>query len=1137
LKHLKVYWSWCVLMILAVSASATTIVMPTDEQLIAKSPVIVEGTVISTTPVARGNAVWTQTSVSVAKSIKGNVSGNIVISEAGGILDNRITKIFGAPEYTPGEHVLLFLTPTPRGDYQTTDLYIGKFSEERTLDGRMLWSRHDESGDVVLLDASFNPIRAGNVQRDAAAFMTYVGDRVAGRSGAKNYGVENPVLDTINDNDGGSRARADFTLISEPQVYRWFTFDNGGATQWYSFGTQPGYTGGGVNEIQTAMNAWNGYASAKINYVYSGVGSGTPGGLSATNGVNEVLFNDPLNEIAGSWNPATGGIVGRGGFNGVTGSATWNAPFTADATHTQRAYTAYKITEGNLVIQDNVSPSQGLSSARLAEIVAHEFGHTLGLGHSADNTALMYATVTGLGASLRPDDQDAARWLYPNGSQTPPPATAPAAPTGLTASVSGSNVTLNWSDNANNETGQSVYVASGSGAFAKATDVAANATGATLTGFAAGSYRLYVAAFNSAGSSAQSNTVTVTIGAALQAAFNVSTLSGLAGQTNFAFTDQSSGAIASRLWQFGDGTTSSLQNPSHVYVAAGQYTVQLTVSGSGASSTATRSILVGTPVQPSTPITAGFGWSPSNPTTGQTVAFNDTSGGSPTSWSWNFGDGGVSSLQNPNHVYSGAGSYNVTMTAFSATSSGSVTHTVVVTQSVQTTRTLVSAAAQTNGIGGSKWRTELTLFNAGDSAAITMIFLPDNGSILTRTIALGAKQSVTYANALADVFGLSSGAGAIAIEATASGSTPDLKVSSRTFTDGAAGTYGQAVPDVKTSDLQSTTYLTALASSASYRTNVGLVNRTASTAGALLQLYDANGSLVGSNNVAIAPNSFQQGSLSTYFPAVASRTLDAASIVVTSSSAGAISAYGSVIDNRTQDPIYVQASAQRGSGSSTIIPAVGRAGGLNGTFWRSDVTLFNPGSSAMTVSLRLLVAGVDNRNASWQSVTLGARQTIVLADVASRFTGTANVSGALELSWSGNAPVVTSRTYTTNDAGGTFGQSIDPAAAFGADADVPGLRSDASFRTNAGFVNSGDQPIGINVSLLSSNGFTLGTGFVALAPKSQMQFSLGSLFPGLNVNTLGNVTLEAHTDSAATMFAYASMVDNISGDPVFFGGK
>lgn len=55
------------------------------------------------------------------------------------------------------------------------------------------------------------------------------------------------------------------------------------------------------------------------------------------------------------------------------------------------------------------------------------------------------------------------------------------------------------------------------------------------------------------------------------------------------FTDQSSGNITSRSWDFGDGQSSTLQNPSHTYPNAGTYTVKLTVTGSGGSSTKTRS--------------------------------------------------------------------------------------------------------------------------------------------------------------------------------------------------------------------------------------------------------------------------------------------------------------------------------------------------------------------------------------------------------------------------------------------------------------------------------------------------------------------------------------------------------------------
>jgi PKD repeat protein len=49
------------------------------------------------------------------------------------------------------------------------------------------------------------------------------------------------------------------------------------------------------------------------------------------------------------------------------------------------------------------------------------------------------------------------------------------------------------------------------------------------------------------------------------------------------FTDQSDGNILTWLWSFGDGTTSTLQNPSHTYNTPGTYTVSLSVSGLGGS--------------------------------------------------------------------------------------------------------------------------------------------------------------------------------------------------------------------------------------------------------------------------------------------------------------------------------------------------------------------------------------------------------------------------------------------------------------------------------------------------------------------------------------------------------------------------
>ena len=1147
MPHLKVsYWLTSVLMLVALAAGATTIVMPSDEQLIDKSPVIVEATVVSSTPVDRGNRIWTETVLSVTRTIKGNVPDQITVGEIGGVIGNRITKIFGAPEYTTGEHVLVFLTPTPRGDYQTMDLFVGKFAEARMANGERLWARHDEAADVALLDQNFQKLPATNVQRRADGFESYIADRVAGRPGMRNYGVLNPIMApvtrpaTISDNSAGvGSISSNFTLISEPTVYRWNSFDSGTAAPWYSYGTQPGYTGGGVNEVQTAISSWTGYTAAKILYKYVGSET-TAAGMSTQNGRNEVLFNDPFGDISGSWNPSTGGVVGLGGFNGVAGAVNWTATFTADSTHVQGTYQAYSITEANLTIQDGVSPSAGVPSQTLAEICAHEFGHTIGLGHSTDPTALMYPTVSGIGPSLRSDDQLAARWLYPNGTSTPPPPTVPAAPTNLSASVAvNGTVTLRWMDNATNETGESIYVAPQGGSYQRVAGVAAGTTSTQLTGGSAGTYTAYVVSVNSAGSSNPSNVAQFTIAAATQpvaAAFTYSPASPTT-QQNVTFVDQSTGSPTGWQWNFGDGSTSVQRNPVKLYGNPGTYTVTLTVSNGTSTSTVSHSIAVtrGVPATPT--VVAAFDWTPPAPNRGDTVQFYDRSAGSPTSWQWNFGDGSTSNMQNPAHAFAGAGTFSVTLTVANSVSSSTASHAVMVATVLVPYRSLISASAQTAGIGGSEWRTELSLFNAGsESANVQLVFIPGaGGSVLSHALFLQPLQSVTYANALLDIFGLSSGAGAIAIQADSPATNASLKVTSRTFTTGATGTYGQGVPDVPTSDLQQTLYLTGMESDASYRTNIGIVNRSGSPAAATLSLFDANGNALGTSTISVPGQNFQQLPIATLFPAVANRSLAGMSMQVTAGGTNAISVYASVVDNRTQDPVYIQGVPQP-SGSQLVIPAVGRAAGANGTFWRSDVTFYNPMNLYMSLGVRFLAAGANDSNASMQTFTIAPRRAVVISDILTAL-GLSDGSGALEVDWNGGSgPIVTSRTYTTTTGGGTFGQSIDPLPGFGVDSFVPGLRSDTSFRSNVGLVNGGDSTIGITVTLLSTYGQTIASGFVQLAPRSQTQYSVAGLFPGVNAAALGSFTLHAHSD-AGNVFAYGSIVDNNSGDPVFFAGK
>lgn len=1213
MKSRRVYGLTCVLFLVASAASATTIVMPADEQLIAKAPVIVEGTVLSSQAVERDGRIWTETVVSVARTLKGEANASITVNELGGIVGDRFSKVFGTPEFTAGERVLLFLDQDPRGGFRTVDLFVGKFSEAATMNGRRLWLRQDFEQDATLLDENFQPLRMQNVQRDATRFETFIGDRVAGRAGTKNYGVENPVLakDVENLGKPSRGIESNFTLIAEPTIYRWTRFDNNSQAVWYSGGTQPGYSNGGVAELQSAMAAWTGYSSAKILYSYAGTRAAPWGGLTAGNSINEVLFNDPNNEITGSWDRSKGGVVGTGGFNGVSNQVNWTAPFAADAQHPAGSLQAWTITEGNLTIQDNVSPANNVSSKGLAEILAHELGHTLGFGHSDDPSALMYYSVTGIGPSLRSDDQVAARWLYPNGSSNPnpnPTPTAPAAPGNLVATGSGTSIELSWSDRANNETGHSVYLAGATGSFSKVGDLGANVTNATITGVSTGTYRVYVVAFNGVGTSAPSNTETVVLAAAGPvASFTVSPAAGNVG-VPFSFTSTSTGTIESLSWDFGDGGTASDTQVSHTYTRTGSFTVTLTARGAGKSSFTTRTVNVSGPLtasfsySPATPqtnqsiqftdlstgapmawswnfgdnttstqqnpakqyaqpgnytvtltvfrngeqavgnrvvtvlspipvtpaVSAAFDVSTANATVGAPVSFTDRSGGSPTSWNWNFGDGGSSTTRNPTHAYAAPGTYTVTLTASNASTTGSTTKQIAVS-TIGAYRTLVSVATQTAGVGNTSWRTELNIFNAGTQGAnITLVFLPTaGGNMVTRSAFLGPRQWTTYSNALLQLFGIGTGAGALAIDATSAGVSADLRVSSRTFTTGTTGTYGQSVPDVQPNELQQTLYVTGMAASSSFRTNVGIVNRSAAPLTASLALYDRNGATVSTKSIGLAANSFQQAPLASYFPELNGGTYDVLTMVLTSAAADAVSAYASVVDNATQDPIYIQAVPAQHGGSLTI-PIVGRAPGANGTFWRSDVTLYNPTASAMSLTLRY--------NGAQQTIFLGGNDTTVLADVLSRF-GQTSGNGTLQVSWTSSfsGPVVTSRTYTSVASGGTFGQSIDPVASFGSRVFVPGLRHDAGYRSNVGFVNGGSEAEVINVSLISQFGIELGRTTVTLQPNQVLQYGVAALFP--NISVPPGFTLQADGDANARLFAYGSMVDNDSGDPVFFAGR
>lgn len=137
-----------------------------------------------------------------------------------------------------------------------------------------------------------------------------------------------------------------------------------------------------------------------------------------------------------------------------------------------------------------------------------------------------------------------------------------------------------------------------------------------------------------------------------------------------ALSDTSTNNPTSWMWDFGDGTTSTQQNPTKTFGAPGTYEISLVASNDAGDSTAfTQTVTVAE--QPN----ADFTFVRS----GLTVQFTDTSTGAPVAWSWDMGDGVTVAdpTQNPTKTFAAPGTYTVELTVSNA--AGSDTHSEQIT--------------------------------------------------------------------------------------------------------------------------------------------------------------------------------------------------------------------------------------------------------------------------------------------------------------------------------------------------------------------------------------------------------------------------------------------------------------------------
>ncbi len=151
----------------------------------------------------------------------------------------------------------------------------------------------------------------------------------------------------------------------------------------------------------------------------------------------------------------------------------------------------------------------------------------------------------------------------------------------------------------------------------------------------AGKYTVYLTAINERGSNTTSRLEYISVNSSLPspiASFTKTQVNGVAPM-EVSFKDTSTGIPTSWIWFFGDGETSTDQNPSHIYQTDGTYTVYLVVTNSGGSNTTGQNGVIKVQSSGLTPV-VNFTGSPLSGTVPLAVKFMDESSNSPTNWTW-----------------------------------------------------------------------------------------------------------------------------------------------------------------------------------------------------------------------------------------------------------------------------------------------------------------------------------------------------------------------------------------------------------------------------------------------------------------------------------------------------------------------
>jgi hypothetical protein len=351
--------------------------------------------------------------------------------------------IFGTPTFLPGEEVLLFLDTWPDGSLRVYHWFLGKYQISTNLQTKQAMAMRQTPGEFVRIAG-----RADGTITETMKLDSYL-ERIRGRIAAtvrqsasqeSRFFRQSRMVSRPPEFLTATGPLPSFTFINPSAPPRWFEPDSG---QQVVFKINPAGAPNNtsVTDVAAAMSAWSSVSNSSLRVVNGG--STTRCGLLVTDGENTISFNNcdnysPFSPPAGQ---SCSGILAAAGI----------VNYSVFQTKVVNGITFYKALEGNLSFNPYAS-CYFSNSCNVREVATHELGHALGLGHSLDTSATMYAYAhfDGRCASLRADDMNAIRFIYPvtgappTPTPTPTPTPAPAPLTITTTSLPAGQVNVNY---------------------------------------------------------------------------------------------------------------------------------------------------------------------------------------------------------------------------------------------------------------------------------------------------------------------------------------------------------------------------------------------------------------------------------------------------------------------------------------------------------------------------------------------------------------------------------------------------------------------------------------------------------------------------------------------------------------------